>query len=84
MVLLDINLPRVSGLEVLEQIRHHEQTKRLLVVILTSSKEEHDLAMGYDLGVNSYIRKPVDFHQFAEAIKQLGLYWFVLNESPHQ
>jgi CheY-like chemotaxis protein len=84
MVLLDINLPRVSGLEVLEQIRRHEQTKRLLVVILTSSKEEHDLAMGYDLGVNSYIRKPVDFHQFAEAIKQLGLYWFVLNESPHQ
>lgn len=83
MVLLDINLPRVSGLEVLAQIRRHEQTKRLLVVILTSSKEEHDVAMGYDLGVNSYIRKPVDFHEFAEAIKQLGLYWFVLNESPH-
>lgn len=82
LVLLDINLPRVSGLEVLERVRSDERTKRLLVVILTSSKEEHDVATGYDLGVNSYIRKPVDFHQFAEAIQQLGLYWLVINESP--
>lgn len=84
LVLLDINLPRLSGLEVLERIRRDERTKRLLVVILTSSKEEDDLATGYDLGVNSYIRKSVDYHQFAEAIKQLGFYWLVLNEPPNR
>lgn len=82
LVLLDLKLPVVDGLDVLRQIRNHERTRRLLVVILTSSREEQDVAAGYDLGVNSYIRKPVDFSQFAEAIKQLGLYWLVINEPP--
>lgn len=82
LTLLDLKLPRVSGLEVLERIRHHPQTRRMPVVILTSSREEKDLAAGYDLGVNSYIRKPVDFAQFGVAIRQLGLYWLVLNEIP--
>lgn len=82
LVLLDLKLPIVDGLEVLGRIRNAELTKRLPVVILTSSKEEQDVAKGYDLGVNSYIRKPVDFKQFAEAIKQLGIYWLVLNEMP--
>ena len=81
-VLLDLKLPVVDGLEVLKRIRADERTRRLLVVILTSSKEEQDVAKGYDLGVNSYIRKPVDFIQFAEAIKQLGIYWLLLNEPP--
>jgi len=81
-VLLDLKLPKVSGLEVLQKIRSDERTRRLPVVILTSSKEEQDLAAGYDLGVNSYIRKPVDFIQFAAAIENLGLYWLVLNEPP--
>ena len=81
-VLLDLKLPIIDGLEVLRRIRSNESTRRLLVVILTSSKEEQDVANGYDLGVNSYIRKPVDFHQFAEAIKQLGIYWLLLNEPP--
>lgn len=82
LILLDLKLPRVDGLEVLKQIRANEKTRRLLVVILTSSKEDQDIAMSYDLGVNSYIRKPVDFNQFAQAIKQLGLYWLVINEPP--
>ncbi len=82
LVLLDLKLPIIDGLEVLKRIRGNELTKRLLVVILTSSKEEQDIAGGYDLGVNSYIRKPVDFYQFAEAIKQLGIYWLLLNEPP--
>ncbi len=82
LVLLDIKLPGLDGLDVLKNIRGNELTKKLLVVILTSSNEEQDLAMGYDLGVNSYIRKPVDFTQFAEAIKQLALYWLILNEAP--
>ncbi len=81
-VLLDLKLPIIDGLEVLKRIRGNELTRRLLVVILTSSKEEQDVASGYDLGVNSYIRKPVDFLQFAEAIKQLGIYWLLLNEAP--
>jgi two-component system response regulator len=80
--LLDLNLPKLSGLEVLRRIRADARTRRMPVVILTSSKEEQDLAAGYDLGVNSYIRKPVDFKQFAHCIEQLGLYWLVLNEQP--
>ncbi len=80
--LLDLNLPKIRGLEVLRRIRADARTRRLPVVILTSSREEHDLAEGYDLGVNSYIRKPVDFVQFAQAIEHLGLYWLVLNELP--
>ncbi|NNV56234.1 response regulator [Limnovirga soli] len=83
-VLLDLKLPIVDGLEVLKAIRGNILTKRLPVVVLTSSKEEMDLAISYDLGVNSYIRKPVDFTQFAEVIRQLGLYWLVLNEAPPQ
>ena len=81
-VLLDLKLPKVDGLDVLRRIRADERTKRLPVVILTSSQEEQDIAAGYDLGANSYIRKPVDFSQFADAIKSMGLYWLVLNEPP--
>ena len=81
-ILLDLKLPKVDGLKVLERIRADERTKLLPVVILTSSKEEQDLISGYNLGANSYIRKPVDFGQFTEAIRLLGLYWFVLNEPP--
>jgi CheY-like chemotaxis protein len=82
LVLLDLKLPKVEGLEVLRRIRTETLTRRMPVVILTSSKEEQDLAVSYDLGVNSYIRKPVDFEQFAQAIQTLGLYWLVLNEEP--
>jgi two-component system, response regulator len=81
-VLLDLKLPGMHGLEVLRQIRGDVSTRRVPVVILTTSKEEQDLAAGYDLGVNSYVRKPVDFNQFAAAVRQLGLYWLVLNERP--
>jgi DNA-binding response OmpR family regulator len=81
-VLLDLKLPRVDGLEVLRRIRAGERTKMLPVVILTSSKEEQDMIKGYTLGCNSYVRKPVDFMQFVEAARQLGLYWLVLNEAP--
>ena len=81
-ILLDLKLPKVDGLEVLQQIKQNEKTRRLAVVILTSSNEERDITAGYDLGANSYIRKPVDFKQFMETIRQLGLYWLVLNVSP--
>jgi two-component system response regulator len=80
--LLDLKLPKVDGLEVLKRLRADARTRLLPVVILTSSKEEQDLASGYSLGANSYIRKPVDFTQFMEAIRQVGLYWLMVNEPP--
>jgi len=83
-VLLDLKLPRIDGLEVLRRIRADPRTCLQPIVILTSSREEQDIVSGYSLGVNSYIRKPVDFNQFMEAVRQLGLYWLVLNEPPVQ
>ncbi len=81
-ILLDLKLPKVDGLEVLRQIKNDQQTRKVPVVILTSSKEERDIVEGYRLGVNSYIVKPVDFAQFTEAVRQLGLYWILLNQPP--
>jgi two-component system, response regulator len=82
-VLLDLNLPKIGGLDVLRAIRADERTKLLPVVILTSSREERDLTAGYVSGANSYLVKPVDFAQFSDSVQQLGLYWVVLNQPPH-
>lgn len=82
LTLLDLKLPRVDGLEVLKQMRSDERTKLLPVVILTSSNEDSDRLQGYRLGANSYIRKPVDFHEFMDVVRHLGLYWLILNQGP--
>ncbi|WP_291008735.1 response regulator [Hydrogenophaga sp.] len=81
-ILLDINLPKVNGLEVLRQLKEHERFRRIPVVVLTSSREDRDLKAAYDLGVNSYIEKPVNFNKFIEVAEQIELYWCVLNERP--
>ncbi|MGE5172580.1 MAG: response regulator [Betaproteobacteria bacterium] len=81
-ILLDLKMPRMDGLEVLQRIRKDERTRLLPVVVLTTSNEDKDRVESYKLGANSYIRKPVDFNQFADAVNQLGLYWLVLNEAP--
>jgi two-component system response regulator len=81
-ILLDLNLPKIDGLTVLRRLRADERTRRLPVVVLTSSLEESDLLRSYDLGANSFVRKPVDFDKFVEAARQLGLYWLMLNERP--
>jgi CheY-like chemotaxis protein len=82
LVLLDLKLPKVDGLEVLKQMKADERTRNIPVVILTSSKEERDVVQGYKLGVNSYIQKPVDFEQFRNVVKQAGLYWMIINQPP--
>jgi two-component system response regulator len=83
LVLLDLKLPRIDGLEVLQRIRQNEKTQILPVVILTSSREEQDIVQGYNLGANSYVRKPVDYNEFVQAVSQLGVFWLLLNELPH-
>lgn len=83
-MLLDLNMPKIGGIEVLSSMRADERTKLLPVVVLTTSSEDADRIESYRLGANSYVRKPVDFDLFAKAVQQLGLYWLVLNESPHQ
>jgi CheY-like chemotaxis protein len=81
-VLLDLKLPKVDGLEVLKRLRAHEQTRFLPVVVLTSSDLEEDLLRSYELGANSYVRKPVEFGEFSDAVRQLGLYWYLVNRPP--
>ena len=83
LVLLDLKLPIIDGLTVLKELRSNPKTRSIIVVILTSSKEEEDLVQGYQIGVNSFIQKPVDFSRFLEVMKQIGLYWLLLNEGPH-
>jgi CheY-like chemotaxis protein len=82
LVLLDLKLPKVDGMEVLRQVKSDERTKSIPVVMMTSSKEERDLVASYDLGVNSYIQKPVDFNQFRQTVKSVGMYWLVINQPP--
>jgi two-component system response regulator len=84
LILLDLKLPKVEGIEVLQRCKSDPRTKNIPVVVLTSSREERDLIDSYDLGVNSYVVKPVDFRQFTEAIRQLGLYWMLLNQLPSE
>ena len=83
-ILLDLKMPKLNGLQVLERIRADERTALTPVIILTSSKEEQDLISGYKSGANSYVRKPVDFNEFVDAVRQIGLYWLLINESPIQ
>jgi CheY-like chemotaxis protein len=82
LVLLDLKLPKVDGLEVLEAIRADERTKSIPVVVLTSSKQQKDVIQGYNLGVNAFVQKPVDFEQFGEAIRQIGMFWMLINQAP--
>jgi two-component system response regulator len=84
LILLDINLPKLSGLEVLKRLRQHDLTRLLPVVMLTTSRQDRDVIQSYQLGANSYVQKPVSFNEFTEAVRQLGIYWLMLNEAPWQ